>query len=158
MRRTPIIVLLIFLGMANGTGQRRGIEKIKIPTTAMLEKLPQAERRELEILFATTVEKALKDKVVIPGQYIDLTDPNIHFVRKYNLWVAKRSAIVESFGIDALRNTIDVKEAAQFDRVVASFEAYCLEVESNYRQYKRTKKAFKSLERAVNTEHDGVHR
>lgn len=158
MGRTPIIVLILMaVVLANGIGQQQAT-RVRVPTMATVERLSPAERRELEILFASTVEQALKAKVVVPGQYIDLSDPNIRFVREYNLWVEKRTAIVRSFGIDALRHTIDVKELAQFDRVVVSFEAYCAEVERNYAQYKRTKKAFKGLERAVNKERDGVYR
>ena len=159
MRRMPIIILIMMAVMLSyGIGQQQTITKVRVPTMATVERLSPAERRELEILFGSTVEQALKARVVIPGQYIDLTDPNTRFVREYNLWVEKRTAIVSSFGVDALRHTIDVKELVQFDRVVVSFEAYCAEVERNYAQYKETKKAFKGLERAVNRERDGVYR
>ncbi len=156
--RTPIIILILMaVALSSGTGQQRAM-LIRIPTMATAERLSPEERRELEILFGSTVEQALENKVIVPGQYIDMTDPNVRFVREYNLWVEKRTAIVRSFGVDVLRNVIDVKELAQFDRVVVSFEAYCAEVERNYAQYKKTKKAFKGLERAVDREHDGVYR
>ncbi len=155
--RTAIIILVLMAVVLFSAGRKQAM-RIRVPTMATAEKLSPEERRELEILFGSTVEQALKDKVVIPGQYINLADPNVRFVREYNLWVEKRTAIVRSFGVDALRRTIDVKELAQFDRVAVSFEAYCAEVERNYAQYKKTKKAFKNLERAVDREHDGVYR
>ena len=155
--RTAIMISVLMAVVLSSTGQQRAT-LIRVPTMATAGGLSPADRRELEILFASTVEQALKNKVVVPGQYIDMADPNVRFVREYNLWVEKRTAIVRSFGVDALRRTIDVKELAQFDRVVVSFKAYCAEVEKNYAQYKRTKKAFKGLERAVDREHDGVYR
>ena len=159
MGRMPIILLiLVAVVLSSGTGQQQATPRIRVPTMATVGRLSPAERRELEILFASTVEQALKAGVVVPGQYIDMADPNIRFVREYNLWIEKRTAIVSSFGVDALRHTIDVKELVQFERVVVSFEAYCVEIEGNYAQYKRTKKAFKSLERVVNRERDGVYR
>ncbi len=158
MGRMPIIILILMaVVLSSGTGQQQAT-RIRVPTMATVGRLSPTDRRELEILFASTVEQALKNKVVVPGQYIDLADPNVRFVREYNLWVEKRTAIVRSFGVDALGHTIDVKELAQFERVVVSFEDYCAEVERNYAQYKRTKKAFKDLERAVDREHNGVYR
>ncbi len=158
MGRSIIIPILVAVVLSSSTGGQQATTRIRVPTMATVGRLSSVERRELEILFASTVEQALKARVVVPGQYIDLADPNIRFVREYHLWIEKRTAIVRSFGVDALRHTIDVKELAQFERVVVSFEAYCAEVERNYAQYKRTKKAFKNLERAVNREHDGVYR
>ncbi len=156
--RMPIIVLILMaVALSSSTGQQQ-TTRIRVPTMATVGKLSPAERRELEILFASTVEQALKARLVVPGQYIDLADPNTRFVREYNLWIEKRTAIVGSFGVDALRHTIDVKELVQFERVVVSFEAYCVEIEGNYAQYKRAKKAFKKLERAVDRERDGVYR
>ncbi len=156
--RTPIIILILMaVALSSGTGQQQTM-LIRVPTMATAERLSPEERRELEILFGSTVEQALENKVIVPGQYIDMTDPNVRFVREYNLWVEKRTAIVRSFGVDVLRNVIDGKEMAQFDRAVVAFEAYSAEVERNYAQYKKTKKAFKNLERAVDREHDGVYR
>lgn len=153
---TPILVAVVLSSITGG--QQRATMRIRVPTMATVERLSPAERRELEILFASTVEQALTARLVVPGQYIDLADPNTRFVREYNLWIEKRTAIVGSFGVDALRHTIDVKELVQFERVVSSFETYCVEVEGNYAQYKRAKKAFKKLERAVDRERDGVYR
>lgn len=152
MKRVVAMLLLVA-----GTTLAQQFETITIPTRAAAAIMPRAERRELEILFATTVEKALEDGVVVPGQYVDFTRPDIRFIREYNLWTEKRAALVKAFGIDIFREAIDIKEMTQFDRAISAWVEYCDTVEKNYKQFKRTRQAFKKLERALEQERDGVY-
>ncbi len=159
MKRIVALVFLLCVGSTVLWGakeQQRGM--IRIPTQEDASRLSHDERRELEILFATTVEKALQHGWAIPGQYVNLDDPNIRFVYEYNLWLEKRRALIKSFGIDVFQNAIDIKEIMQFERAAKSWKAYCKDVDENYNQFKQTKRSFKKLERKLNSERDGVYR
>jgi len=151
-----LVVLLMLMIVYPAFSQQKVI--IRIPTLVAAQTMPIDERRELEILFATTVEKALRDGVVIPGQQVDFAQPNIWFVREYNLWIEKRTALAEAFGIDIFREAIDVQEMMKFERATTAWKDYCAGVEENYKQYKRANKAFKDLERTLGRERDGVYR
>jgi len=109
-------------------------------------------------LYATTIETAIRNGWAVPGDYVRLDDPNIQFVRNYNLWLEKRTSLKRSFGVDVFEKTIDVGEVAQFARVRSSWVEYCALVEEQYKQFRRAKRSFKLLERKVNKERDGVHR
>lgn len=157
MKRVVVLVfsLCICSAVLCGADKQRGV--IRIPTQEAAARLPQGERRELEILFATTIEKALQDGRAIPGRYIDLDDPNIWFVREYNLWLEKRDALVKSFGVDIFRNVIDLKEMMQFEKAEASWVEYYKSVDDCYRQFKQARRSFKKLKQRLDKERDGAY-
>jgi hypothetical protein len=156
MKRVIAVLLLLSAGGVLAQ-QRRGV--VMIPySKESASRLTQEERRELEIIFATTVEKALDHEWAVPGQYVNLDDPNIRFVREYNLWLEKRRTLMQSFGVDVFQKTIDVQEMARFARAEKSWEAYCKSVDDNYKQFKRAKQRFKTLRRTIDRERDGVYR
>ncbi len=153
------VVAVLLLLSAGGVlaQQRRGT--VMIPyTKESASRLTQEERRELEIIFATTVEKALEHEWAVPGQYVNLDEPNIRFVREYNLWLEKRRELIQSFGVDVFQKTIDIQEMAQFARTKKSWEAYCKSVDENYKQFKLAKQRFKVLKKTIDRERDGVYK
>ena len=152
-----IAVLLLSSAVGVLAQQRRGVVMIPYSKEAATH-LTQEERRELEIIFATTIEKALDSEWAIPGQYVDLDEPNIRFVREYNLWLEKRRALAQSFGVDAFRKTIDIKEMAQFVRAEKSWKVYCESVDESYKQFKLAKQRFKVLKKRLDRERNGVWR
>ena len=152
-----IAALLLLSAVGVLAQQHRGI--VRVPySKESASRLTQEERRELEIIFATTVEEAIKYKWASPGQYINLDDPNIRFVREYNLWLEKRRALVKSFGVDVFQKTIDIKELSQFARTEKSWEVYCKSVDENYKQFKLAKQRFKVLKKRLDRERNGVYK
>lgn len=149
MKRGIVAMLLLA-----GSLFAQQFETIMIPTRRAAAMMPAAERRELELVFGLTIEEALKTHLVLPGEYIDFRNPVIRFRREYNLWMEMRSTLVKKFGFRIFREAIDIKEMTQFDRATTAWEDYCVAMEEQYKQFKRTKRAYKEQSKALDKERE----
>ena len=151
MKRIVVLLLLV------GSTFAQQFETIIVPTRRAAVMMPTAERHELELALGLTIEEALKSHLVLPGEYVDFRNPVIRFRREYNLWMKMRAALTKKFGFRIFREAIDIKEMIQFDRSTVAWEAYCMAMEDNYKQFKITKQAFGKLKQELRRERDGVY-